>query len=149
MLHGKQFFFFFFFNNCRLREKPRAAKHLACLPSINYAVTVISPWFTSCCISNTDLPDTLSLPVSIVNRSQEVFELLSIGSSLSSCLCSSMWRGSTGQHHLWVLPYQQCPVCLVRLTWIVFVIGGRWTYSCCFVGCCFQDLFNTACSILV
>ena len=24
---------------------------------------------------------------------------------------------------------QQCPVCLVRLTWIVFVIGGRWSYS--------------------
>ena len=24
---------------------------------------------------------------------------------------------------------QQCPACLVRLTWIVFVIGGRWPYS--------------------
>ena len=31
---------------------------------------------------------------------------------------------------------QQCPACLVRLTWIVFVMGGRWPYSCCFVGCC-------------
>ena len=31
---------------------------------------------------------------------------------------------------------QQCPACLVRLTWIVFVIGGRWPYSCCLVGCC-------------
>ena len=27
-------------------------------------------------------------------------------------------------------------------------MGGRWLYSCCFVGCCFQDLFNIACSIL-
>ena len=44
---------------------------------------------------------------------------------------------------------QQCPACLVRLIMIVFVIGGRWPYSCCFVGCCFQDLFNIACSILV
>ena len=44
---------------------------------------------------------------------------------------------------------QQCPTCLVRLTVIVFVMGGRWLYSCCFVGCCLQDLFNTACSILV
>ena len=26
---------------------------------------------------------------------------------------------------------QQCPACLVRLTWIVFVMGGRWTYSWC------------------
>ena len=24
---------------------------------------------------------------------------------------------------------QQCPACLVRLTWIVFVMGGRWLYS--------------------
>ena len=38
--------------------------------------------------------------------------------------------------------------CLVRLTLIVFVIGGKWPYSCCFVGCCLQDLFNTARSIL-
>ena len=44
---------------------------------------------------------------------------------------------------------QQCPACLVRLTWIVFVIGGRWPYSWCLVGCCHQDLFKIACSILV
>ena len=31
---------------------------------------------------------------------------------------------------------QQCPACLVRLTWIVFVMGGRWPYCCCLVGCC-------------
>ena len=30
---------------------------------------------------------------------------------------------------------QQCPACLVRLTWIVFVIGCRWPYSWCLVGC--------------
>ena len=28
---------------------------------------------------------------------------------------------------------QQCPACLVRLNWIVFVIGGRWPYSWCLV----------------
>ena len=44
---------------------------------------------------------------------------------------------------------QQCPACLVRLTWIVFVMGGRWPYSWCFVGCCLQDMFNIARSILV
>ena len=37
---------------------------------------------------------------------------------------------------------QQCPACLVRLTWIVFVIGGRWPYSWCLVGCCCQDLLD-------
>ena len=33
---------------------------------------------------------------------------------------------------------KQCPACLVRLTWIVFVIGGRWPYSWCLVECCRQ-----------
>ena len=27
------------------------------------------------------------------------------------------------------LLFQQCPACLVRLTWIVFVMGGRWPYG--------------------
>ena len=38
---------------------------------------------------------------------------------------------------------QQCPACLVRITWIVFVMGGRWPYSWCLVGCCRLDLFST------
>ena len=48
------------------------------------------------------------------------------------------------------LLFQQCPACpacLVRLTWIVFVMGGRWPYSWCLVGYCRQDLFNIACNI--
>ena len=44
---------------------------------------------------------------------------------------------------------QQCPACLVRLNWIVFVMVGRWSYSWCFVGCCLQDMVNIARSILV
>ena len=44
---------------------------------------------------------------------------------------------------------QQCPACLVRLAWIVFVMGGRWPYSWCIVGCCCLDLFNIAHSTLV
>ena len=44
---------------------------------------------------------------------------------------------------------QQCPACLVCLTWIVFGMGGRWPYSWCFVGWCLQDLFNIARSILI
>ena len=39
---------------------------------------------------------------------------------------------------------QQCPACLVRLTWIVLVMGGRWPYSWCLVGFCRQDLFKIA-----
>ena len=44
---------------------------------------------------------------------------------------------------------QQCPACLVRLTLIVLVMGWKWPYSCCFIGCCIQDLFKIARSILV
>ena len=43
----------------------------------------------------------------------------------------------------------QCLTCLVRLIWIVLEMEDRWLYSCCFVGCCFQDLFSVAPSILV
>ena len=39
---------------------------------------------------------------------------------------------------------QQCPACLARLTCIVFVMGGRWSYSWCLVGFCRQDLFSIA-----
>ena len=44
---------------------------------------------------------------------------------------------------------QQYPACLVRLSRIVFVMGGRWLYSWCLVGCCRQDLFKIARSILM
>ena len=47
------------------------------------------------------------------------------------------------------LPLQQCLACLVDLTWIVLEIGSRWPYNYCFVGCCFQNLLNTAHKILV
>ena len=43
---------------------------------------------------------------------------------------------------------QQCPACLVRFYLIVFVMGNRWPYSCCFVGFYLQDLFKIARSIL-
>ena len=45
----------------------------------------------------------------------------------SSCFCSVIcggpWEYLTYEL---VLLLQQCPACLVRLTWIVFVMGGRW-----------------------
>ena len=44
---------------------------------------------------------------------------------------------------------QQCPEFLVRPARIVFVMGGRWSYSWCLVGYCCQNLFNIARNILV
>ena len=56
------------------------------------------------------------------------------------------WRTSLMSSSLLL---QQCPACLVRLTLIVFVIGGRWPYIWGFVGCCLQELFKIARSIFV
>ena len=43
----------------------------------------------------------------------------------------------------------QCPTCLIRHIWIVLVMRGKWPYSCCCTGCCFQDLFYIVHNILV
>ena len=39
---------------------------------------------------------------------------------------------------------QLYPACLVRLTWMVGEIRGKWPYSHCLVRCCFWGLFKTA-----
>ena len=48
---------------------------------------------------------------------------------------------------------RQCPACLVRLTWIVFVIGGMWPYSWCLGGVLppglVQDCTQHSCVIAV
>ena len=48
----------------------------------------------------------------------------------------------------WLL-LQRYPTCLVRLILMICERVCKWPYSCCFVGCCFQDLFRTARNILV
>ena len=48
-----------------------------------------------------------------------------------------------------VIIYQKLSWHLVRLTLIVFEIGGRWPDCCCLVGCFLLDLFETTRSILV
>ena len=75
-------------------------------------------------------------------------------SSHSCCMYVSAGRPAFAQPYVGVhwstslmsssLLLQQCPACLVHLTWIVFMMGGRWPYSWCLVGCCHQDLFNIA-----
>ena len=44
---------------------------------------------------------------------------------------------------------QQFPKCIISLIWMVLEIEVSWPYSCCFVRCCRQDLFNIARRILV
>ena len=72
-----------------------------------------------------------------VRAGRPAFARLYVGVHISTSLMSSS------------LLLQQCPVCLVRLTWIVFVMGSRWPYSWCLVVCVRQDLFHIARSILV
>ena len=95
---------------------------------------------SSCRAISTDIPNPLSPPLPIIHGIRQVHratsriytELLSVNSGWLPCLCSS-----------------QYPACLIRLILIVFMMGGRWPYSCCFMGCCLQDLFNIIRSILV
>ena len=97
---------------------------------------------------------TLSLSFITSGRSSELHPV----SSQSCCMyvragcpafarsCVEIYRSTSLMSSSLLL--QQCPACLVHLTWIVFMMGGRWPYSWCFVGCCLQVLFNIACSIL-
>ena len=56
---------------------------------------------SSCCTASMDPPDPFSPFISIIHHSWEIFkatscistEQLYVGSSWSSCSCSSMWRG--------------------------------------------------------
>ena len=107
---------------------------------------------------STDIPDPFSPPLSIVHRLQQVpgttscigTVLLYVGSSQWSRLCSSMWRGP--QEYITYEFFPTSPA-VSRMSdsskLDSFVMGGKWPYSCCFVGCCLRDMFNIACSILV
>ena len=113
---------------------------------------------SSCCATSTDILDPLSPLLPIVHCFWQVFratsciltELLYViraGRPTFAWPCVGVHRRTSLMSLSLLL--QQCPACLVRLTWIVIVMGGRWLYSWCLVGFCLQDLFNIACSILV
>ena len=112
-------------------------------------------WFplssSSCRAISMDIPDPL-LPPPIVHCFRLVFkatfrigpERLYIRSSRPTFtrLCKGVHSSTSLISSSLFL--QQCPSCLVRLILIVFMMDGRWPYSCCFVRCCLQDLFNIA-----
>ena len=116
--------------------------------------TASTQWVKSsswCYAISTDIPDPLSPHPPIVHCFRQILyatsrigtELLYVSSSWTSCE-GIHWSTSLMSSSLLL---QQCPVCLVRLILIVFVMCGRWPYSCCLVGCCLH--FNIARSILV
>ena len=109
---------------------------------------------SSCRAISTDIPDPLfhSWPLAGLQGYKPVF-------SHSCCMYVRAGRPAFAWPYVGVhrstslmsssLLLQQCPSCLFRLAWIVFVIGGRWPYSWCLVGCCRQYLFNIGRNILV
>ena len=82
-------------------------------------------------------------PVSAQSWSMYVFA----GRPTLACPCASFHRRKSLMSSSLLL--QQCPACLVRLTRMVWVICGRWPYSCFLVGCYFHVLFRITRSILV
>ena len=97
---------------------------------------------SSCRAISMDIPDPLSTPLHIVHYFRLVLratpriltELMYVGSSWSPVFarpCEGVNRSTSFISSSLLL--QQCPACLVRLTWIVFVMGGRWPNSCCLI----------------
>ena len=80
-------------------------------------------------------------------QAQSCYIQVLAGRPVFACPCEGVHRSKSLMNSSLLL--QQCPICLVRLTWIVFMMAGKWPHSCCFVWCCLQDLFNIARSILV
>ena len=123
----------------------------------------------SCRAASTDIPDSLSLSLSLSLSHHLSLSFIASGrssgqhpvSSQSCCMYIRAGRPAFAQSYVGVhrstllmsssLLLQQCPACLVRLTWIVFVMGGRWPYSWGFMGSCLQDpskLFDNPCYII-
>ena len=109
---------------------------------------------SSCRATSTDIPDPLSPHLPVDHRLWQVLRAISriltelrAGRPALARPCAGVHRRISLMSSSLLL--QQCPAYLVRLTLIVFVMGRRWPYSCCFVGCCLKFLFKISCSILV
>ena len=100
---------------------------------------------SSCRAGSTDIPDPLSPLLPIVHRlgrssvqhpvsSHSCWMYVRAGRPAFARPCVGVHKSTSLMSSSLLL--QQCPACLVRLTWFVFVIGGRWPYSWCLVGCC-------------
>ena len=88
---------------------------------------------SSCHAASTDIPDPLSPLLPIVHRLWQVSGLLPV-SSHSRCMYLRAGRPAFARPYVGVhrstslmsssLHLQQCPAYLIRLAWIVFVMGG-------------------------
>ena len=104
-------------------------------------------------MAGTDFPDSLFPSVTIINRSQQVFqttssvctELLSVSFCWLANTGSSMWKDP--QENV-IYDFVLASPAVSRMTCSSYLDGFRdRQYSCCFIGCCFEFLFNIARSI--
>ena len=101
------------------------------------------PFSSSCRVISMDIHDPFLPPFSIIHCFQEVFrvtsrickKLLYVGSSWSSCLCSSMWRGPQKYITYEFVPTSPAVSHMSGSSNLdSFRDGGKWPYSCCLVG---------------
>ena len=104
--------------------------HIALLARISLTLT----WHSSQ-LSITSGRSFRLQPVSL----QSGCRLFLVGEPTLACLHEgNHWRMSLVSSFLL---HQQCPTCLVHSISLIFELGGRWPYRCCFVGCCFQNIY--------
>ena len=89
----------------------------------------------------------------ILSRNPSLSSIAPSRSSKPHLVSAQGWYKSLLVHRRMLLMssslLRQYPACLACLTRMVCEMSGKWPYNCYFVGCCFQDLFKTARSILM
>ena len=96
---------------------------------------------------STDFPNSLSPSVPIVQRSWQLLQSSSCvhpGQILAGRLTLArpsveLYKKTSRLSSSLLL--QLCPACLVRITWMVLKMTGKWLYSHSFVRSCFKDMF--------
>ena len=97
----------------------------------------------------TDFHDFLLPFIPIIHISRQVFQIKSrsryvlVGRPTLVCPYEGVYEIC---HFILASPAVYLMSCS---SYLVLEIGCKLLYSCCFIGCCFQDLFNIAHSILV
>ena len=115
--------------------------HFGCIIKSFYSKKCILSVSSSSSAASMDFPDSLSLSIPIIHCSWLVFQTI-------SCVCTelmfknSCWLANIGtsmcRDPLKNITYefiQQCPIYFVFFPWMSFEMGGKWPYSCCFMGC--------------
>ena len=94
-----------------------------------------------------DFPDSLSFSLTFFRHSSLSF-IASVGLLMYILWVYRAVGDLVGQQTLACPYFSNTIPHLVHFIWMGLEIGGLLPYNCCFVGCCLQDLFNIARSIL-